>query len=309
MPKPSRQKWTTRDGSMRFLPRGTRVQHTHLGKGTVNAGPRYDAIEELMVTFDIGQAVIVKTKNLTKLPKEIAHKALDEDNVALSLAGVKLVGDPLPDFEQETRRKAVIEQLCKMMGRVYNAIDPNGHEACDCVCKAKPDFRAGEHVLEVMEQAISALVGAFENPKNTEEHRGERVASNFSEEHLQRLIDDEKVVVELRKHLAKWFREHAAATRLRVVATERKPLVGVAIRDTEDRIWSLPKPLRHMHVQAVMREHGAVQKPDNQWNQGFIDEDGKYLTRKQAMVNAELHDQIKGGKLISASTLLSEDLW
>jgi hypothetical protein len=89
----------------------------------------------------------------------------------------------------------------------------------------------------------------------------------------------------------------------------RPKLTHVAIRDTEDRIWSLPAPLRHMHVQAVMREHGAVQKPDNQWNQGFLDETGRYLTRKQAIVNAELNDQILNGRRINQSTLLSEDVW
>lgn len=207
------------------------------------------------------------------------------------------------------KQKAVIEQLCKMMGRVWEAIDPMGHFTTDCVCKPRDDYRNDGVALELMEEAISALVGAFSNPKNTEEHRGERVASAFHEEHLQRLLDDEKVITELKTQLAKWFQKHAEAAIVRSKARDRKKLVGVAIRDTEDRIWSLPAPLRHMHVQAVMREHGAVQKPDNQWNQGFIDEDGRYLTRRQAMVNAQLHDQIKGGKLINAATLLSEDLW
>jgi len=43
-------------------------------------------------------------------------------------------------------------------------------------------------------------------------------------------------------------------------------------------------------------------------NQGFLDESGRYLNRKQAEVNAILNDQLKGGKMIG-SILTSEDLW
>lgn len=210
--------------------------------------------------------------------------------------------------EMGPRQKEVIEQLCKMMNRVQETIDIYGHTAADCICKPKDDYRNEGAALELMEEAISALIGAYNNPKNTEEHRGERVASNFLEEHIH-LVKHSEAAEALKASLAKWFQKHAEAAIVRSTMKDRKKIVGVAIRDTEDRIWSLPAPLRHMHVQALMREHGAKQKPDNQWNQGFIDEDGKYLTRKQAIVNAEMHEQVKGGQRINAATLLSEDLW
>ena len=66
----ARQKWFTYDGHMRFLPSGTRVRHVPWDKvGTVQDGPRHDAIEELAVIFDgEPEAVcVVKTKSLLKL--------------------------------------------------------------------------------------------------------------------------------------------------------------------------------------------------------------------------------------------------
>jgi len=43
-------------------------------------------------------------------------------------------------------------------------------------------------------------------------------------------------------------------------------------------------------------------------DQGFLDESGRYLTRRQAEVSAFYNDQVKGGKLIGGP-LTSEDLW
>lgn len=89
---------------------------------------------------------------------------------------------------------------------------------------------------------------------------------------------------------------------------DRLPLVAVACKDTEGRVWALPKPHRHGDVLRVMHEHGAHQAPDNHYNQGFLDANGLYLHRKAASVNAELHNQIKNGQIIGG-VLTSEDLW
>lgn len=43
-------------------------------------------------------------------------------------------------------------------------------------------------------------------------------------------------------------------------------------------------------------------------DQGFLDANGRYLNRKQALVNAELNGQLKNGKIIGG-ILTSEDLW
>lgn len=89
---------------------------------------------------------------------------------------------------------------------------------------------------------------------------------------------------------------------------KRPPLTHVACRDTEDRIWALPRPFRHHHVLAVMRQHDAKCAEDNHVSQGFLDASGRYLHRKAAWVSAELNGQIKGGKIIGG-VLTSEDLW
>jgi len=92
------------------------------------------------------------------------------------------------------------------------------------------------------------------------------------------------------------------------VKSHRLPLTQVACRDTEGRIWSMPRPFRHHHVLRIMHDHGAKQAEDNHGNQGFLDESGRYLTRKQALVNAKANDQIKNGEIIGG-VLTSEDLW
>jgi hypothetical protein len=53
----------------------------------------------------------------------------------------------------------VIEQLCQMMGRVWQTIDPYAHEACDCVCRdTGVQYRNAGHALEFMENAISVAL-------------------------------------------------------------------------------------------------------------------------------------------------------
>lgn len=91
--------------------------------------------------------------------------------------------------------------------------------------------------------------------------------------------------------------------------TERMPLTHVAIR-FEDQIWSLPRPFRHHHIiRLIINMRPEVETVDGApEDQGFLDSRGQYLNRRQALVNAELHGQLKDGKLIG-SVLTSEDLW
>lgn len=60
-------------------------------------------------------------------------------------------------------KQDVIEQLCKMMGRSWETIDPNGHEACDCVCNEHGDreYHNAGHALEFMEEAVSDAIAAY----------------------------------------------------------------------------------------------------------------------------------------------------
>lgn len=89
---------------------------------------------------------------------------------------------------------------------------------------------------------------------------------------------------------------------------DRPPLTHVACIDTKGCIWSLPRPCRHHNVLAVMSQFGAKMNEARTQAEGFLDLDGTYLTRDQALVNAEIHSQIKGGKIIGGM-LTSEDLW
>ncbi len=90
---------------------------------------------------------------------------------------------------------------------------------------------------------------------------------------------------------------------------DRLPLTHVAIR-FQGKIWSLPAPYRHHHIIRViiMLDPDVTHVDTSQSDQGFLDSSGRFLNRKQALVNAELNGQIKNGKLIG-SILTSEDLW
>lgn len=90
----------------------------------------------------------------------------------------------------------------------------------------------------------------------------------------------------------------------------RPPITHVAIR-YNDQIWSLPKPYRHQDIFRVIMnlnpEIKYIPLLDDD-DCGFLDENGRYLRRRSAMVNALLHEQVKGGK-IAGHIMTSEDLW
>ena len=95
---------------------------------------------------------------------------------------------------------------------------------------------------------------------------------------------------------------------------DRLPLTHVAIK-FQGKVWSLPRPYRHHHIIRIIMYldgqygDGELTGVDtSQSEQGFLDESGHFLNRKQAQVNAELNGQIKGGKIIGG-VLTSEDLW
>jgi hypothetical protein len=106
-----------------------------------------------------------------------------------------------------------------------------------------------------------------------------------------------------------------------MVRPERLKLTHVAIRK-DGIVYSLPAPNRHHHILWILAERKGlpnvpsvadesmlVETPNaGEDSQGFLDESGRYLNRRQAEVNAFLFNQIKNGKLIG-SVLTSEDLW
>lgn len=88
---------------------------------------------------------------------------------------------------------------------------------------------------------------------------------------------------------------------------ERLPITHVAIR-FQEKIYSLPEPNRHHDVIRLIAEQTGVSYVDSKGeDQGFLDSSGRYLNRKQALLNARLHNQIKG--TIIQNQLYSENLW
>lgn len=72
------------------------------------------------------------------------------------------------------------------------------------------------------------------------------------------------------------------------------------------KYYSLPKPNRHWNViQLIAKENGVgIQGSDRQ---GFLDDTGRFLNRKQAMNHAISVGQVQGKERMTE--LFSEDLW
>lgn len=86
---------------------------------------------------------------------------------------------------------------------------------------------------------------------------------------------------------------------------ETTQITHVAIK-YDGKIYSLPKPNRHHDV---IRMIGGISGPDVQ---GFVDEDGEFLTRKQAYALACVNGQLNrrpGPGHYQGPELYSEDLW
>jgi len=91
---------------------------------------------------------------------------------------------------------------------------------------------------------------------------------------------------------------------------DRSKITHVAIR-FQGVIYSLPAPNRHHHIIRHIVETSGVSHVDSRdEDQGFLDETGRYLTRRQALYSAKINNQLKpdamGPKL---GELYSEDIW
>jgi hypothetical protein len=92
--------------------------------------------------------------------------------------------------------------------------------------------------------------------------------------------------------------------------SKQLPITHVAIR-LRDKVWSLPAPNRHADVIRVIVESdpstpiGEIPMD----NQGFLDTDGRFLNRRQALYNAEVNKQLKPNVKIKLGMLFSEDIW
>lgn len=76
----------------------------------------------------------------------------------------------------------------------------------------------------------------------------------------------------------------------------------------ENKIWSLPKPNRHHHIIKEIYDSngiGIISKDI----QGFLDSNGNFLTREEALEVARNADQLLDPKNVRLKKLFSEDIW
>jgi len=89
-----------------------------------------------------------------------------------------------------------------------------------------------------------------------------------------------------------------------------RTITHVAIR-FQGQIWSLPKPNRHNDVIRLIGTTLGIKYVDaRKRDQGFLDNEGNYLTRKESLAVAMAANQLTaratGHKL---GELYSEDVW
>ena len=93
------------------------------------------------------------------------------------------------------------------------------------------------------------------------------------------------------------------------VPVEPAKITHVAVVFRED-IYSLPAPNRHHHVIDKIRRTVGEEPRDVRWrDEGFLDERGVYLNRRQALLSARAMDQIKSGTTVKGDSLFSVYLW
>lgn len=84
--------------------------------------------------------------------------------------------------------------------------------------------------------------------------------------------------------------------------SESRRITHVAIFHA-GKVHSLPAPNRHHHV---IRAIGGIPGPDIQ---GFLDNEGNFLTRSEALKVALAANQVLDPAGVRAGELFSEDLW
>jgi hypothetical protein len=93
------------------------------------------------------------------------------------------------------------------------------------------------------------------------------------------------------------------------VITERLPLTHVAVR-YRGEVYSLPEPNRHFHViYLISSKFGGIYIDARDDDQGFLDSSGRFLNRKQALVSAQVNNQLLKDRPIIGGRLYSENLW
>lgn len=102
-------------------------------------------------------------------------------------------------------------------------------------------------------------------------------------------------------------------------------ITGVALRMTDGRVWSLPKPNRHGHLFPLIHQTIGDKKKSlrmlRDHVQGFVDDQGRFLNRREAFDEAFRCNQVlppynpvkpseRRGKVDpTPRELFSEDMW
>lgn len=91
---------------------------------------------------------------------------------------------------------------------------------------------------------------------------------------------------------------------------EDRRIVGVALRSPSGEMWVGAPGRRHHHVISQMRFAQKTAEEVAECEQGFVDDKGTFLTRRQALRVADESGQLNrkpGG--YNGPELFSEDLW
>lgn len=89
--------------------------------------------------------------------------------------------------------------------------------------------------------------------------------------------------------------------------TPPERITGVAIVDTQGRIWALPAPRRHCHIFAMAAFLGDSAE-GNSRGQGFMTSANRFVERAEALAIAQAAGQTRPGTALGHQ-LYSEDLW
>lgn len=84
-------------------------------------------------------------------------------------------------------------------------------------------------------------------------------------------------------------------------------IIGVAILTPQGEIISMMKPNRHCDILFSLIKEGNSGFYESE--QGFIDQQGNFLNRRDALKIALDNEQVKYDNLVAPPELFSEDLW
>lgn len=91
----------------------------------------------------------------------------------------------------------------------------------------------------------------------------------------------------------------------------KEHIVASAIMDLKGDVWAAMRPGRHHTCIGYMFKHDATEKHirGNTWNQGFMTNCNRFISRLEARQMAIANGQAKEENLHQPNDIFSEDLW